>query len=209
MVCDGRETPVHVANSGRLEELLRPSNLMLLAPAPAVSQRKTAYHLVLVEADGVLVSADARLPNALFQEAVEAGRLSGFEGYDRISGEVPFGGSRLDFRMSGPDGTMFVEVKSVTLVEGGVGLFPDAPTLRGRRHVDELAEAVRQGHRAAVVFVIQRPDASSMSPNRAADPDFCRALDRAVSLGVEVRAYRCGVSRESIEVAAAVPYRPG
>ena len=205
-VLDERETLVHVANSGRLEELMRPGSRLLLAPVSTANHRKTKYDLVLIEADGVLVSVDARLPNVLVQEAIAVGSLSEFGGDRVISAEVRFLDSRLDFLLEGPRGQCYLEVKSVTLVEGGTGLFPDAPTVRGRRHVAALVEAVNQGHRAAVVFVVQRPDALHMSPNRRADPEFWFALENAVARGVEVWAYRCTVGRKSIEIVAPVPF---
>ena len=180
---------------------------MFLAPIPAdaLARRKTAYDLALVEVGGVLVSADARLPNTLLREAVDAGRVPAFADYDEIRAEVRLGGSRVDLRLFGPSGTCYVEVKSVTLVENGVGLFPDAPTTRGRRHVLELRQAVGEGVRAAVVFVIQRPDARALSPHWRADPDFCDALLEAAAAGVEVYAFGCAVSRAEVTLAARVP----
>ena len=140
---------------------------MLLAPAPQGRHRKTAYDLALVEVSGVLVSVDARLPNALFREALDAGRTPEFAGYDSVVPEVTVGHSRVDLLLSGQSGLCYVEVKSVTLVENGTGLFPDAPTERGRKHVLTLQKMVECGHRTAVVFVIQRPDAKEFSPNAA------------------------------------------
>ena len=175
---DGRQAMVHVANSGRMRELLWQGNRCLLAPRTAAG-RKTAYDLALVEVardravgepraeyDGadpgrVLVSADARLPPALLSEAFHEGRLPPFAEYDTARREVVYGDSRLDLLLSGPHGACFIEVKSVTLVEDGVALFPDAPTERGRRHLGALVreDAVDEGYRAAAVFVIQREDA--------------------------------------------------
>ena len=158
---------------------------------------------------GVLVSVDSRLPNALLQEAIDAGSLPEFAGYDHLLREVTFSDSRLDMVLTSELGRCYIEAKSVTLVEAGTGLFPDAHTERGRKHMSTLVEAWKQGHRAAVVFVIQRPDAQEFSPNEAADPRFCRSLRNAAQLGVEVYAYRCRVSRQEIEIADAVPVRLG
>ena len=207
MRLDGRQVQVHISNSGRLEELLRPENPMLLAPAPVGTDRNTAYDLVLVEAGGVLVSADARVPNALLQEAIEGGRIPQFAGYDTLRREAPLGNSRIDLLLSGPAGLCYIEAKSVTLVENQVGLFPDAPSQRGRKHLSSLVEAVRQGHRAAAVFVIQRPDARAFSPNKGADAEFCRVLARAVQHGVEAYAFRCEVDRRGIEISRRVQFR--
>ncbi len=202
--CDGRETLVHVANSGRIAELLRPDNLMLIAPAPGPN-RKTAYDLALVRIGDIFVSADARLPNPLVQEAIEGGSLRDFTGYDTLRREVTLGHSRLDFLLTGTSGKCYLEVKSVTLVENGVALFPDAPTERGRKHLQSLIAARKDGNRAAVVFVVQRPDADSFSPYKEADRDFWRTLRRASRAGVEVHAYRCRVSRQEVEIDAPIP----
>ncbi len=209
MTLDGEEVLTHVANSGRLAELLTPQNPMLLAPAPSTAKRKTRYDLALVEAGGVLVSADARLPNAIASEAIRKGRIPELSGYDNITREVQFEDSRLDLLLSRPGGRCYVEVKSVTLVEDHTALFPDAPTARGRRHLATLRRAREQGHRAAVVFVVQRPDADAFEPNVQADPKFAEALDDAVRCGVEVFAYRCAVSRTSIEISDRLTVRVG
>ncbi len=209
MTLEGEEVLAHVANSGRLNELLTPQNPMLLAPAPPNTERKTACDLALVEVDGVLVSADARLPNAITSEAIRKGRIPELSGYEKIAREVRFEDSRLDLLLSGPGGGCYVEVKSVTLVEERTALFPDAPTERGRRHLTTLRHAREQGHRAAVMFVVQRPDADAFEPNVQADPKFAEALDEAIGCGVEVFAYRCAVSRTSIEISDRLPVRVG
>ena len=196
---NGREVMVHVANSGRMRELLQPGNLCYLSEQPG-SHRKTAFDLTLVAIDGVgaaavrespapyaaghelpsdastLVSADARLPNALVWEAWRDGALPRFEGYPSARREVRYHDSRLDLLLSSPDEQCYVEIKSVTLVQDGVARFPDAPTDRGRRHVSTLVRAVEEGHRAAAVFVIQRADARALSPYDAHDPLFGAAL---------------------------------
>jgi sugar fermentation stimulation protein A len=207
--CDGQEVAVHVANSGRMTELLQPGNHVVLRRVGRKTGRRTQYDLALVKARGVLVSADARLPNALIREAIEAGRLPEFAGFGRVENEVRFGNSRIDLLLSGTSGRCYVEAKSVTLVVDGTALFPDAPTTRGRKHLHSLKTAVRQGHRAAVVFVVQRPDAGVFSPNQVADPDFCRALQNAVLGGVEVYAYACRVTAREVAVTGRIPVMLG
>jgi sugar fermentation stimulation protein A len=198
-------TKAHVPNSGRLHELLAPGRRVLLASRRTASPRRTAYDLVMVDVDGHWVSMDARLPSRLFGEAVAAGQLEAFRGYTLLRPEVRYGASRLDWRLEGPAGTCYVEVKSVTLVANGRGLFPDAPTDRGRRHLHSLIAVVAAGWRAAVVFVIQREDAQGFAPHDAADPAFGRALREAAAAGVEVHAYRCRVSPEAVTIIAPVP----
>jgi sugar fermentation stimulation protein A len=210
VVVNGAQVAAHVPNSGRLGELLASGRRVWLAPATSAN-RKTAYDLKLVEHADTLVSIDARLPNPLFQEALADGRL-GWGRFCRIAREVRRGASRLDFRLSGPTGVCWVETKSVTLVKGGVALFPDAPTVRGHRHLLELIDAVMSGESAAVVFVIQRSDAVRLRPHREADPTFADALHRASEVGVMVRAYTCRVTIEEISIAREVPVlgvRPG
>ena len=196
---DGRPVWAYLPNSGRLEELLRPGRRVLLRPAAAPG-RKTAYDLLLVDLEGVLVSADARLPNLLVEEALREGRLLPFAGYEAIRREVECGGVRLDFVLEKEEDRCLIEVKSVTLVREGVALFPDAPTLRGRRHLEELRRAVAEGERAAIIFVVQREDALAFAPHDKADPAFGRALRRAVEEGVEVHAYACRVSRREVRL---------
>ena len=203
---EGSETLVHIANSGRMKELLVEGFRVLLKPV-AGTHRKTSYDLALVYLGHTLCSADARLPNLLLHEALVEGRLAEFEGYTEIARERTFEDSRLDLALSGPDGVCYVEAKSVTLVVDGVGLFPDAPTIRGAKHVGTLAKAVEQGHRAAAVFVVQREDAEALTPHDEADPVFGAALRQAVEKGVEAYAYRCRVSQEEIVLSDRIPVR--
>ena len=202
----GRETLVHVANSGRMRELLVVGNVCWLRPA-AGEHRKTAYDLALVDIGHTLVSADARLPNHLVHRAFREGRLAQFADYDECHPEVTYGDSRLDLALRGPDGACFVETKSVTLVEEGVALFPDAPTTRGRKHVFSLMNAAAEGYRAAVVFVIQRDDAKSFRPHDSADPELGQALRQAVEAGVEAHAYICTVSLDEVRLLEPVEVR--
>ncbi|MCS7178379.1 MAG: DNA/RNA nuclease SfsA [Anaerolineae bacterium] len=203
---DDRVVPAHLPNSGRLSELLTPGRPCRLVPHPE-PRRRTPLDLLLVEHAGVLVSVDARLPGPLFAEAVAEGRLLPFARFARVEREVRCGESRLDFRLDGPGGSLWVETKSVTLVEDGVALFPDAPTLRGQRHLRQLALLAEQGERAAIVFVIQRPDAEAFMPHVWADPAFAAALVEAARVGVEVYAFRCEVRPEEIRIGAAVSVR--
>lgn len=203
IVVDGAEVAVHVANSGRLTELLTPMRPVWLAPM-AGAERHTAYDLTLVEHESALVSVDARLPNALWAEAAMAHPVLGRR-FDRLQHEVTRGASRLDFRLADAQGVCWVEVKSVTLVESGVARFPDAVTSRGVKHLSELIEIVRSGERAAVVFIVQRGDTVSFAPHYQADPLFADTLRLARRAGVEVWAYRCRVSLQEVVLAEPIP----
>jgi sugar fermentation stimulation protein A len=199
----GKEYAAHLPNSGRLRELLTSGRQVWLTPANKLG-RRTAFDLQLVEMESGLVSVDARLPNHLFAEAIQTGSIPGFR-FPEVEAEVRYGSSRLDFRLSGPDAVCWVEVKSVTLVEDGTAMFPDAPTERGSRHLGALVELRRQGNLAAAVFVIQRNDAFSFSPNKEADPDFSEALRAAASAGVQVRAFICRVSLRELVITEEIP----
>ncbi len=198
------EVMVHLPNSGRLRELLVPGFRMLLKPV-AGEHRKCPYDLALVDLGFTLCSADARLPNPLMAEAVEDKRTQEFAEYTSVRREVTFGESRLDMLLEGDAPPCMVETKSVTLVEEGTALFPDAPTLRGVKHLNSLIEAKRQGYRAAVVFVVQRHDPERFKPYDSADPLLGQTLRKAVAEGVEAFAYRCRVSEKEITLAERIP----
>ncbi len=205
----GRRVWAHLPNSGRLGELLLPGCRILLVERPEAG-RKTGYDLSLVEHDSRWVSVDARLPNELVEEALRVDRLAPLGGYADVRREVSYGRSRFDFLLEAPGRTpCLVEVKSITLVVAGLGCFPDAVTLRGRRHVEELAAAVGAGYRAVVVFCVQRDDATALRPHDESDPDFGQALRLAARRGVEIYAYSCRVEPGRIAIARQLPVRLG
>lgn len=203
----GQEVWAHLPNSGRLGELLVPGQRVLLIERPR-AKRKTAFDLSLVELDGHWVSVDARLPNDLVEEALRAGRLAPLAGYSRVRREVSFGNSRFDFLLEGPErAPCLVEVKSVTLVVDGLGCFPDAVTLRGRKHLNELAAALEVGYRAVVVFVVQRDDAVGLRPHDESDPLFGQTLRRVSRRGVEVYACACRVEPGLVKIEHGLPVK--
>ncbi len=210
-LADGRWAAAHVPNSGRLHDLFVPGRPVWLQRA-ARPGRKTPYDLVLVELPTTLVSVDARLPNRLFREALHAGRFADWLDSSRVwqvRAEPAFARGRLDFCLYDPERgqRVWIETKSVTLVEAGLALFPDAPTARGRRHLAELAQRVAAGDRAAVVFIVQRADAQAFAAHPTADPAFAEALQRAAAAGVEVYAYACRVTRQHISIQRPLPWR--
>ena len=200
----GVQLAAHLANSGRLQELLVPGRDVWLAPR-AGPHRRTAWDLVLVAHEGILVAVDSRLANSVIAAALTAGAVTHFSGFSRWRREVRLGTSRIDFAaLEGPR-TCFVEAKCVTLVEGGRALFPDAPTLRGTRHLRELTAFSTTASAAGVLFVVQRPDARTFAPNQRADPLFCAALKAAREAGVVAAAYRCSVTVAGIALDEPLP----
>lgn len=203
-----RRTPVpaHLPDPGRLHELLRPGVRLWLEPKSDV-KRKTPYQVWLVENNRTFVSLNTQLPNLLVREALRLKKIPELTQYHHWQQERKISGSRLDFHLESAEERCWVEVKSVTLVEGGRGLFPDAPTARGRKHVVELTKLRQAGDRAIVFFVVQRADALSVAPNRCTDPDFAVALKAAVKNGVELIAYTCQITPEFAALYQRIPVK--
>jgi sugar fermentation stimulation protein A len=188
---DGRRVAAHLADPGRLRELLVPGAPLRLRPVPIETARKTRYTVALVRSAArsrAWVSVDTSLPNRLAEMLLERGAVRGVGRGWTLQREFRHGRSRFDFRLTRGAETMLVEVKSVSLVEEGIGRFPDAPTQRGTRHVSELETFVREGGRALVLFIVQRHDATSVTSNPRTDPRFAAALARARRSGVILRA---------------------
>lgn len=194
---DGQQVSAHVPDPGRLPGLMIPQRRVRLIYNPG-PQRKTDYTLVLVKHERIWVSVFPVFANRLVGDALANRALSGLSDYTDFSSEVKVGRSRLDFQLNFSDKPMWVEVKSVSLVEQTVGKFPDAQTERGRRHVDELIELKRKGNRTAVVFVSQRSDARTITSNDAIDPEFGKRLREAKQVGVELYGFNCKVTASAV-----------
>lgn len=190
----GEPVAAHLANPGRLQELMLPGAELRLRPVPEGRPRKTRYTVALVRSQDppcCWVSVDTLLPNRLAADLLAGNRIAGMPECTELRREVTRGRSRFDFLITGADGAeTLVEVKSVTLVQDGIARFPDAPTVRGARHVRELTAIVRQGGRAAVLFVVQRDDAGTVEPHIDTDPDFAAALRQAAETGVALAAVK-------------------
>lgn len=199
---DEHQTECFIPNPGRLGELLLPKTRVYLTPRNP-ENRKTAYDLSLVDLNGTLISVDSRVPNRIASEAIEQGKIPEFSGLTVEKAEYTYNDSRLDFLLKGNGTQLLLEVKSCTLVRGGTALFPDAPTKRGSKHLRTLMGGLAHG-RAAILFIIQRPDAESFRPNEATDPTFAETLREASNLGVEVYAYKTDVSIERIVLTQSV-----
>ena len=196
-----KTTTAHVKNTGRLGELLKEgADVFLEDHVENMGSRKHRYSLVGVTKPSAkedrLVNIDSQAPNKVVKEALEDGRLlpCGVKRISYVKAEYMYGDSRLDFYVEGDGGEkLLTEVKGVTLEENGIARFPDAPTERGIRHIEELIHAVEEGYRACIVFVIQMMGVVAFSPSDAAHPQFGEALVKAASMGVEVLARDCMV----------------
>ena len=197
VMIDGKNERVHVKNTGRLRELLLPGAKVTLQRASDPS-RKTAYDLISVyKAELEWVNIDSLVPNKLMKLY-----LMGLD-FDMVKPEFTFGESRFDFYMERRGEKFLTEVKGCTLMadsERGIGLFPDAPTERGVRHLNELASAAKKGYHCQVAFVIQMNGVRTVLPNDDSQPEFGKALRRAAEAGVQVSFYGCHVEADSIKI---------
>lgn len=202
VIGDDRIETVHVKNTGRCRELLRKGASVYLEKSDN-AKRSTAYDLVAVEKNGRMINMDSQAPNRAVEEWLRKGGL--FSDVVLVKPEVTYGNSRFDFYMETGEEKIFMEVKGVTLEEDGVVRFPDAPSDRAVRHVEELAAAAGAGYRVFVMFVIQMEGVKYFTPNRDTHPRFAQALCRAAEEGVEVLAYDCRITSDSITINRPVP----
>lgn len=193
------ELMVHVPNTGRCREILTVGSTVLLREEPS-PLRKTPYDLIAGYKGDVLISIDSHIPNKVVEEALRTKAIPKLKSFDVIQREKTFGNSRFDFKLTNSieNREYFLEVKGVTLEKDGVAMFPDAPTERGARHLRELVDVVKEGMGAGVLFLIQIDGIKTFRPHDEMDKAFGEALRYAHSNGVEVYAYNCSVTENSI-----------
>jgi len=193
---DGSVETVHVKNTGRCRELL-PAGAEVWCEVSNNPNRKTKYDLITVRKGQRLINMDSQAPNTAAKEWLLSGGLGSVE---NLKAESFHGDSRFDFSFTLDGVPCLMEVKGVTLENDGVCAFPDAPTERGVKHLKGLTEAVKQGYRAFVLFVIQMPDVKYLHPNDKTDPAFGAALREAVENGVTVLAMDCAVTEDEMHI---------
>ena len=192
----GREETCHVKNTGRCKELLVPGCTVYLARSDNPA-RKTKYDLVTVQKGERLINMDSQAPNKVVQEWLEQG---GLPGVTLVRPETKYDQSRFDFYFEQGSRKAFMEVKGVTLEDGGVVRFPDAPTARGSKHLHELVKAHREGYDVYLFLVVQMADVDHFEPNWRTDPDFGQALLEAEAGGVKVLCYDCEVTPKTLKI---------
>lgn len=187
----GKKTELaHLRDPGRLTELLTIDANLLLRPARNAANRKTNYDVLAVLHDDKWVLINSGFHSDIAEELIGSEVINEFKGYSIEKREYTYGDSRLDFLLRNKqDEKLLLEVKGCTLVEEGLAKFPDAPTLRGKRHVEELSKAKRGGFNSAVLFLIMRDDATNFSPNWEMDPEFSNTLKLAQEKEVKIIAY--------------------
>ena len=199
---NGKQQTVHVKNTGRCAELLVPGATVYVQKA-ADQNRKTQWDLIAVRKGDRVVNMDSQVPNKVVEEWIRKGNL--FPNATLIRPEMTYGNSRFDLYVEEGDRKIFMEIKGVTLEDNGVVRFPDAPTERGVKHVEELVKAVKDGYEAYLFFVVQMEGVKYLAPNRVTHAAFGEAVDVAKENGVNILAYECQVELDSIEIAKEVP----
>lgn len=192
----------HVKNTGRCRELLTPNATVYLEQAQNPN-RKTKYDLIAVEKGDTLINMDAQAPNAVFLEFARSGKF--LPDILSIKAEVTSGKSRIDACLETNHGRHWVEVKGVTLEQDGIAAFPDAPTERGVRHIQHLQALVEQGDSATIFFVVQMEGITAFRPNDMTHPAFGAALRTAAAAGVDIQAWGCHVTPDTLVVTYPIP----
>ena len=214
---DGTLVTAHCANSGSMLSVNEAGAEVWLSPARN-PERKLKYTWEMIRIGRSLVGINTSLPNGIVAEAIEAGRIPELKGYGSLKREVKYGeNSRIDLLLEkdGP-GVMgnggdkcYVEVKNVTmrreLAKGAPVEFPDAVTTRGTKHLKELSNMVREGHRAVMMYLVQRADSPSFAIAADIDPEYAGGLVAAQKAGVEVLCYGCRLTKRNITVTGPVP----
>lgn len=195
---DGKEEVCHVKNTGRCKELLIPGCTIYVQHHDN-ENRKTKYSLIAVKKGDLLINMDSQAPNKVVQEWLK--EKQPFGDMTLLKPEYTHGDSRFDFYLETENKKMFIEVKGVTLEEGGVVKFPDAPTERGVKHVRELAALIEDGYKCAVIFVVQMSGMKYFTPNWQTHAEFGEALSKAKAAGVQIYAYECDVAVDSLSIA--------
>ena len=194
---DGKEEICHVKNTGRCRELLTDRAEIYVQHFNS-PERKTKYDLIAVRKNANLINMDSQAPNKVFHEWVKDGNF--LDEITYIKPECKYKNSRFDFYIETKELKIFAEIKGVTLEENGVVMFPDAPTERGVKHINELIECKKEGFEAYIFFIIQMKDCKYFTPNRKTHPEFADALEKARSNGVNIVALNCNVSPNELKI---------
>ncbi|KNY28489.1 DNA/RNA nuclease SfsA [Pseudobacteroides cellulosolvens] len=206
VIINGNEETVHVKNTGRCREILRPGTEVILEETDN-KNRKTKYSLIGAYKGNVLINIDSQIPNMVISEAIRNKEIYEFQNITFLKREVTFKNSRFDIYCEGNSRKMFIEVKGVTLEKDKTAMFPDAPTQRGLKHVKELMEAVKMGFEGFVIFLIQMKGVTCFTPNYEMDIKFSEGLKKASKNGVKILAFDSIVEEDGIILGESINVR--
>lgn len=186
---NNKEDVAHLRDPGRLKELLIPGAKLILRRVGSNPNRKTNFDVIAVFNREIWILINSGFHSDIAQDLIESGYIKELTNYSVEKREYAYGKSRIDFLLNSDTGRMLLEVKGCTLVEEGLAKFPDAPTLRGKKHLKELVSSMKEGYKSAVLFLILCEDAEAFTPNTKMDPDFSEAMNTARDSGVLILAY--------------------
>lgn len=204
VLIDGKEEMVHVKNTGRCREILKKGTKIYLEKSKNPS-RKTKYSLISAYKDNMLINIDSQVPNNVVYEAIKMNKVAELLNIDYLKKEVQYNNSRFDLYYEKGPIKGYIEVKGVTLEDNGTTMFPDAPTTRGTKHINELIETVKEGYKSYIFFLIQINNVKSFKPNQQTDPNFAEALQSAHKLGVNILCYDSQLTKNEIVIGNKVP----
>lgn len=197
VMMDGVTETCHVKNTGRCKELLIPGVRVYLEEHNN-PKRKTKFSVIGVQKGSRMINMDSQAPNKVVYEWIQSGGL--YSDIKLIKPEKTYGNSRFDFYVETTNKQIYIEVKGVTLEEDGIVRFPDAPTERGVKHINELISCVKEGYEAYIIFVIQMKDVKYFEPNDITHPEFGKALREAEKKGVHIIAMDCDVKKNQLNI---------
>lgn len=199
VLINGKAEICHVKNTGRCKELLIPEeSIVFVEDHGNLETRKTRYSVVLVKKGNILINIDSQAPNKAVYQWMKKGEF--LPNISTLRAEKKYGNSRFDIYAEANERKIFMEVKGVTLEQKGIALFPDAPTERGLKHIEELCACMKEGYEAVIIFVIQMKGVTEFRPNYTTHPEFGKALQKARKLGVQILAYDCIVTESELNI---------
>lgn len=197
VLINGNMEMVHVKNTGRCKEILVQGTKVYLEKSNN-PHRKTKYSIVSAYKGNKLINIDSQVPNDVVFESINSGKIDMFKDIVSLKREVSYGNSRFDLFFERENKKGFIEIKGVTLEVDSLSLFPDAPTERGKKHVDEMVKAVQEGYEGYIFFLIQMDDINFFTPNINMDKNFSESLLTAKKSGVKILAYNSIVTKDEI-----------
>ncbi|NOX48588.1 MAG: DNA/RNA nuclease SfsA [Chlorobi bacterium] len=202
---DGSLVIAHCTNSGSMKSCIEEGAPVYLSPAKD-PKRKTRFTWEMIYLNNGWIGINTSIPNLLAFNAIKDGSIEKLKGYTFVKREVTFGDSRFDIFATNENGECFIEVKNVTYKNGKYALFPDAVTTRGKKHLETLMEANKQGMRTVMLYIVQRTDVEIFAPADQIDPDYSHTLRKAYANGVEIIPVIAEVSPEKIEIIKEIPF---